>query len=104
MDEAPIFIMVIEMLIESLHQKLQQLVWFVKSFLLLDKFVQHAIMVWFKIFTMTNVPAHLWTVCYRGYFDHHLTTTVQQHRKMPKKSVVTTTSRLFLVLGATVQN
>ena len=47
------------------------------------------------------------TVCsYRVYlhFDHHLTTTVQSHTKMPKKPVVTTNNRLFPVLGAAVQN
>ena len=37
-------------------------------------------------------------------FDHHLTTTVQLHLKMPKKPIVTTNNRLFPVLGATVQN
>ena len=36
--------------------------------------------------------------------DHHLTTTVQPHRKMPKKPVVTTNKGLFLVSGSTVQN
>lgn len=38
------------------------------------------------------------------HFDHHLTTTVQSHTKMPKKPVVTTNNRLFPVLGAAVQN
>ena len=49
----------------------------------------------------------IFTVCsYRVYlhFDHHLTTTVQSHIKMPKKPVVTTNNGLFLVLGAAVQN
>ena len=49
----------------------------------------------------------IFTVCsYRVYlhFDHHLTTTVQSPLKMPKKPVVTTNNRLFLVLAATVQN
>ena len=36
--------------------------------------------------------------------DHHLTTTVQRHRKMSEKPVVTTNNGLFLVLGAAVQN
>ena len=39
-----------------------------------------------------------------GVIDHHLTTTVQRHRKIPKKPVVTTNNRLFLVLVVTVQN
>ena len=39
-----------------------------------------------------------------GVIDHHLTTTVQSHIKMPKKPVVITDNRLFLVLGAAVQN
>ena len=34
-----------------------------------------------------------------GVIDHHLTTTVQSHIKMPKKPVVITDNRLFLVLG-----
>ena len=34
-----------------------------------------------------------------GVIDHHLTTTVQPHRKMSKKPVVTTNNGLFLVLG-----
>ena len=38
------------------------------------------------------------------HFDHHLTTTVQRHLKMPKKPVVTTNNGLFLVSSATVQN
>lgn len=49
----------------------------------------------------------IFTVCsYRVYlhFDHHLTTTVQSHIKMPKKPVVITDNRLFLVLGAVGQN
>ena len=36
--------------------------------------------------------------------DHHLTTTVQWHYRMPKKPVVTTNNGLFLVLVVTVQN
>lgn len=39
-----------------------------------------------------------------GVIDHHLTTTMQSHIKMPKKPVVTTNNRLFLVLGVAVQN
>ena len=39
-----------------------------------------------------------------GDIDHHLTTTVQSHIKMPKKPVVTTNNGLFLVLAANVQN
>ena len=39
-----------------------------------------------------------------GVIDHHLTTTVQSHIKMPKKPVVTTNNRLLPVLGAAVQN
>ena len=39
-----------------------------------------------------------------GVIDHHLTTTVQSHTKMPKKPVVITGNRLFLVLGSTVQS
>ena len=39
-----------------------------------------------------------------GVIDHHLTTTVQRHRKIPKKPVVTTNNGLFLVLVVTVQN
>lgn len=39
-----------------------------------------------------------------GVIDHHLTTTVQSHTKMPKKPVVMTNNRLFLVSSATVQN
>ena len=39
-----------------------------------------------------------------GVIDHHLTTTVQSHIKMLKKPVVITDNRLFLVLGAAVQN
>ena len=31
--------------------------------------------------------------------DHHLTTTVQPHRKMSEKPVVTTNNGLFLVFG-----
>jgi hypothetical protein len=37
------------------------------------------------------------------YFDHHLTTTVQFPFKTPKKPVVTTNNRLFLVLGTVGQ-
>ena len=36
--------------------------------------------------------------------DHHLTTTVQRHRKMSEKPVVTTNNGLFLISSATVQN
>ena len=36
--------------------------------------------------------------------DHHLTTTVQLHRKMSEKPIVTTNNGLFLVSSATVQN
>ena len=36
--------------------------------------------------------------------DHHLTTTVQRHRKMSEKPVVTTSNGLFSVLEAAVQN
>ena len=39
-----------------------------------------------------------------GVIDHHLTTTVQSHTKMPKKPVVITTNGLFPVLAANVQN
>ena len=39
-----------------------------------------------------------------GVIDHHLTTTVQWHYKMPEKPVVTTNNGLFLVLAANVQN
>lgn len=39
-----------------------------------------------------------------GVIDHHLTTTVQRNCKTPEKPVVTTTNRLFLVLGAVVQS
>lgn len=39
-----------------------------------------------------------------GVIDHHLTTTVQSHTKMPKKPVVTTNNGLFLVLESNVQN
>ena len=49
----------------------------------------------------------IFTVCsYRVYlhFDHHLTTTVQRHRKITEKPVVTTNNGLFLVSSATVQN
>ena len=36
--------------------------------------------------------------------DHHLTTTVQRHRKMSEKPVVTTNNGLFPVLVSAVQN
>ena len=36
--------------------------------------------------------------------DHHLTTTVQWHRKMSEMPVVTTNNGLFLVLVAVVQS
>lgn len=39
-----------------------------------------------------------------GVIDHHLTTTVQSHTKMPKKPVVITNNGLFLVLAVIVQN
>ena len=39
-----------------------------------------------------------------GVIDHHLTTTVQSHTKMPKKPVVTTNNGLFLVVGIAVQD
>lgn len=39
-----------------------------------------------------------------GVIDHHLTTTMQSHIKMPKKPVVTTNNGLFPVLAANVQN
>lgn len=39
-----------------------------------------------------------------GVIDHHLTTTVQSHIKMPEKPVVTTNNRLFPVLAANVQS
>ena len=39
-----------------------------------------------------------------GVIDHHLTTTVQSHTKMPKKPVVTTNNGLFVVLRGTVQS
>ena len=39
-----------------------------------------------------------------GVIDHHLTTTVQSHIKMPKKPVVITTNRPFLVLAVNVPN
>ena len=37
-------------------------------------------------------------------FDHHLTTTVQRHYKMPEKPVVTTNNGLFLIFSETVQD
>ena len=39
-----------------------------------------------------------------GVIDHHLTTTVQSHTKMPKKPVVITTNGLFPVLTVNVQS
>ena len=39
-----------------------------------------------------------------GVIDHHLTTTVQRHYKMPEKPVVTTNNGLFLVFAVVVQN
>ena len=39
-----------------------------------------------------------------GVIDHHLTTTVQSHTKMPKKPVMTTNNGLFLVLAVNVQD
>ena len=39
-----------------------------------------------------------------GVIDHHLTTTVQSHTKMPKRPVVTTNNGLFLVLAVNVQD
>ena len=39
-----------------------------------------------------------------GVIDHHLTTTVQSHIKMPKKPVVITTNGPFLVLAVNVPN
>ena len=39
-----------------------------------------------------------------GVIDHHLTTTMQSHIKMPKKPVVTTNNGLFPVLAANVQS
>ena len=39
-----------------------------------------------------------------GVIDHHLTTTMQRHHKIPEKPVVITDNRLFPVLGADVQN
>ena len=39
-----------------------------------------------------------------GVIDHHLTTTVQSHTKMPKKPVVITNNGLFPVLAANVQS
>ena len=39
-----------------------------------------------------------------GVIDHHLTTAVQSHTKMPKKPVVTTNNGLFLVLAVNVQD
>ena len=43
-----------------------------------------------------------WSIC-RLTLDHHLTTTVQRHHKIPEKPVVTTNNGLFLVWGSTVQ-
>ena len=42
--------------------------------------------------------------CVSLVFDHHLTTTVQLPCEKPEKPVVTTTNRLFPVLGASVQS
>ena len=39
-----------------------------------------------------------------GVIDHHLTTTVQRHYKIPEKPVVTTNNGLFLVLAVNVQS
>ena len=39
-----------------------------------------------------------------GVIDHHLTTTVQRHHKIPEKPVVTANNRFFLVLAVAVQN
>ena len=39
-----------------------------------------------------------------GVIDHHLTTTMQRHHKIPEKPVVITDNRLFPVLGADVQS
>ena len=39
-----------------------------------------------------------------GVIDHHLTTIVQSHTKMPKKPVVITTNGLFPVLTVNVQS
>ena len=36
--------------------------------------------------------------------DHHLTTTVQRHRKMSEKPIVTTNNGLFSILVSAVQN
>ena len=44
-----------------------------------------------------------WSIC-RLTLDHHLTTTVQRHHKIPKKPVVTTNNGLFLVWGSTGQS
>lgn len=46
----------------------------------------------------------MFLLLYPSMPDHHLTTTVQSHTKMPKKPVVTTNNGLFLVLVVTVQN
>ena len=45
----------------------------------------------------------MFLLLYPSMPDHHLTTTVQRHRKMSEKPVVTTNNWLFLVLEATVQ-
>lgn len=46
----------------------------------------------------------MFLLLYPSMPDHHLTTTVQSHIKMPKKPVVTTNNGLFPVLGIAVQN
>lgn len=50
-----------------------------------------------SIFTACSYSVYL-------HLDHHLTTTVQRHLKIPKKPVVITNNGLFLVLGAAVQD
>ena len=54
-------------------------------------------------FTLGGISPPAWSIC-RLTLDHHLTTTVQWHYKMPEKPVVTTNNGLFLVSSATVQN
>ena len=44
-----------------------------------------------------------WPIC-RLTLDHHLTTTVQRHYKIPERPIVTTNNGLFLVLAVNVQN
>ena len=46
----------------------------------------------------------MFLLLYPSMPDHHLTTTVQWHYKMPENPVVTTNNGLFLVLGSTVQS